>query len=91
MGIACMKAVLVVLIFMGVAYTTKFGQALGHCGLFVANFFLFGVLIDYNTRGAEPIAGYPQRRRVRHSAKAGDRTMKNTPGDDSAVEVHWNA
>jgi caa(3)-type oxidase subunit IV len=57
MGIACTKAILVVLIFMGVAYTTKLAKLWSIIG-FLWLFFLFGVLVDYKARVVEPVAGF---------------------------------
>ena len=57
MGISVTKAGLVVLIFMGVAYTTKLAKLWSIVG-FLWLFFLFGVLVDYKARIVEPVAGF---------------------------------
>jgi len=79
MGIAVTKASLVVLIFMGVAYTTKLAKLWSIIG-FLWLFFLFGVLVDYKARGTEPVAGfYDDAGSALHMGNTDG--LKPTPGD----------
>ena len=59
LAIACMKAYLVVSIFMGVKYTTKLAKLFA-IGGFVWFLLLFGTLIDYWTRPWEPVKGWEE-------------------------------
>lgn len=82
MGIATAKALLVILIFMGVKYTTnlaKLWAVIGFLWLTIA----FGILIDYHTRDA--VEGYyNDAGSALRVGKAID--MKQTP-DDTAPDV----
>ncbi len=83
MGIAIAKALLVITIFMGVAYTTKLAKIWAIIG-FLWLFFLFGVMIDYKSRDADPkVTGFYD---DAGSAlrEGGARDMKQTPGDDAS-------
>jgi caa(3)-type oxidase subunit IV len=80
MGIACTKAILVILIFMGVAYTTKLAKLWSIIG-FLWLFFLFGVLVDYKARVVEPVAGFHDD--PGSALHMGDVDhLKPTPGDE---------
>ena len=82
MAIACFKACLVVTIFMGVWYTTKLAKLWSVIG-FLWLIFLFGVLIDYKSRGSEPIAGFHgDAGSALREGKAQE--LKPTPGDDAS-------
>lgn len=86
MAIATVKAVFVILIFMGVKYTTKLAKLWAIIG-FVWLILAFGVLIDYHTR--EPIKGYYND--AGSALRVGDAiTYDKTPGDD-APDVHGKA
>ena len=79
MAIAATKAVLVILIFMGVMFTTKLAKLWAVLG-FIWLTFAFGILIDYHTR--DPIEGYyDDAGSALRMGKAIE--MKNTPGDDA--------
>ncbi|HLK14347.1 MAG TPA: hypothetical protein VKT78_06055 [Fimbriimonadaceae bacterium] len=86
MTIASIKAILVILIFMGVWYTTKLAKLWSIIG-FLWLTFAFGILIDYNTRDAIP-GPYDDAGSALRYGKAID--LKPTPGD-SAPEVHGEA
>jgi caa(3)-type oxidase subunit IV len=82
MGIACCKAFLVITIFMGVAYTTKLAKLWAVVG-FLWLVFLFGVLIDYKSRGNEPVAGFHgDAGSALREGKA--EQLPPTPGDDAS-------
>lgn len=57
MTIACIKAVLVIAIFMGVRYTTNLAKLFA-IGGFVWFLLIFGILIDYWSRPWEPVPGW---------------------------------
>ncbi|MHB8635666.1 MAG: cytochrome C oxidase subunit IV family protein [Fimbriimonadaceae bacterium] len=83
MAIALTKASLVVLIFMGVAYTTKLAKLWAVVG-FLWLFFLFGVLVDYKARGVEPVAGFHND--AGSALKMGGANhLSHTPGDNADV------
>ena len=84
MVIACMKASLVVLIFMGVAYTTKLAKLWSVVG-FLWLFFLFGVLIDYKSRAVEPIAGFHNDAGSALRMGSDADKLKPTPGDEARI------
>jgi caa(3)-type oxidase subunit IV len=83
MLIACIKATLVMLIFMGVAYTTKLAKLWSVLG-FLWLTFAFGILIDYNTRDAIPGPYNDPGSALRAN---GARDLPATPGDSGVERI----